>query len=72
MLSDKAATFLLHTLDLIVLGTKIAPEVITAYVDSRTKLDAMIAEGRDPTEEEFFALEADVRSLRQRLHDHVI
>lgn len=72
MLSDKAATFLLHTLDLIVLGTKMAPEIYAAYVGSRSKLDAMIAEGRDPTEEEFGALEADIRVLRNRLYDHVV
>lgn len=68
MLSDKSTKYLLSLLDLIVMGIELAPEVYASYQEARGKLDTMLEEGRDPTDEEWNDLNQSIRGLRTQLH----
>lgn len=66
-LKPTTAQAILKALDLIVLGITLAPSIKAAWDEYRAKLQVMIAEGRDPTEDEWNELLAIVNKNSQDL-----
>lgn len=67
-MSQAQALLLLKLLDLAIAGISAAPDVIARVRQGRSKLEAMIQEGRDPTPDEMAEIDADIAGLRERLH----
>lgn len=59
---------ILKLVDLALLGVEIAADVRVSYERQRSKLEAMVREGRGPTAEELAELDAEVDRLRGELH----
>lgn len=60
----------LKLLDIIVAAGNTLPAVAAKYKLTRSKIDAMIAEGRDPTQEEWETLDSDIEDLRDALRQY--
>lgn len=60
---------ILKLIDFAVLAAKLAPAVQAQYAETRAKVDAMVAEGRDPTPEELAELTNGIDELRGKLHN---
>ncbi len=58
----------LPVLDIIAAAIKMAPAVLDAYQNARTKINQIISEGRDPTPEEHAQLNDLVNKLRADIH----
>ena len=63
-MSTAALTLLLKSLDLLVLGLEVAPNIRTAFADVTASVQLMINEGRDPTPVEWAKLD----ELRNTIH----
>lgn len=57
---------LLKLLPAVISGAK---EAIAAMTAGRAQVEAMVAEGRDPTDAEWDALHATTAALRKKLHE---
>lgn len=54
---------ILKLLDVLALGLRVAPDAMTRYAALRKTVGEMVAEGRDPTPEEWAALNAETDDL---------
>ncbi len=61
---------LLKILDLLALGLKLAPELLSKYNQSRDLLNQLVEENRNPTQSEWEALEQEITLLQQALYDN--
>lgn len=59
--------FILQLIDLVMLGVKVIPSVALEYRIQRQKLDKIIAENRDPTDEEWQDLLNAIQKNTDRL-----
>lgn len=57
-MDSKNWKLVLNLIDLLVIGMKIAPEVLKAYQEARAKINLIAAEDREPTAEEHEELNA--------------
>lgn len=60
----------LKLLDIVVAASTTLPEVLGKYQAVRSKIDQMVAEGRDPTPEEWADLDADIEESRDALRQY--
>ena len=65
---NTALTFALTLLDLVPLNARGVSGAFTAVQEGRQQLQKMIDEERDPTQEEWEALNSKIESLREQLH----
>ncbi len=63
-MSPGALTLLLKSLDLLVLGITMTPNIRAAFVDVTASVQIMVTEGREPTAAEWAKLD----TLRDSIH----
>jgi len=66
-MSDNTMLLVLRMIDLLALGVGLAPEIRTRFDETNGRIRALVAEGRDPTPEEWSALDAETEDLFRRL-----
>lgn len=67
-MNAETAILLIKLIDLAVFAAKEGGQALERYQERKAQVEAMIYEGRDPTEEEFEDLELEIDQLRGRLH----
>lgn len=62
------ALIIVKLLEVLSLGLTLAPQIRSQFDRDMTLLKQMVAEGRDPTDDEMAALDKDIADLRDILH----
>lgn len=68
-MNPQTVQLILKLLDLVMVAAKVAPNIQQQYEETRTKLDEMVATGRDPSEEELRELNTDIEKMRTELQN---
>lgn len=66
-MNAKSLMAILRLVDLLAAGLQLAPEVKARFDASSEKVKQMVAEGRDPTPEEWDALNAETEELMSQI-----
>jgi len=66
-MSPQQIELLFKVLDILALGLKLAPELKASYDQSKSKLEQIIKEGRDPSPEEWNELNSRIDALQAAL-----
>jgi hypothetical protein len=66
-MSPSSALLIIRLIDLLALGMTVAPEIMARYSALRDKVRQMVEEGRDPTPEEWAAMDAETSDLLGKL-----
>lgn len=61
------AALILRLFDFLIAALRVAPEVLMRYRELRQRIERWIAEGRDPTPEEWRELDALTEALHERI-----
>ena len=64
-MSPTTAALILKLIDLLALGVAMAPQIRAKYIETKAKIDQMVAEGRDPTPDEHAEVDAAIASLTE-------
>ena len=66
-MSAEQLLYLLKILDIFAVGINLAPELMDSYQKSKAKIQQFVAEGRDPTPEEWQELNNQIEALQTEL-----
>lgn len=66
-MTQQTAMMLLRLIDLVALGATMAPTLRASYDDLSTRLKSMVADGRDPTPEEWSTIDAETDRLMREI-----
>ncbi len=67
-MNPQTALMILRMVDLLAAGLQLAPEIRARYAATSAKVKKMVTEGREPTPEEWAALDAETDDLLAQIN----